>query len=105
MREVLVAQEYSYFEQQIEYRLVKVLRQIDGCLTAAYDARIAGQDGKTILRNCQMTNKLQVALDCGYAITDELYKVARVSFLPWQQGQTVSMESVAEQIDQFCPPR
>ena len=35
VREVLVAQEYSYFGQQIEYRLVKVLRRIDSCLTSA----------------------------------------------------------------------
>ncbi|MEM7747112.1 MAG: hypothetical protein AAF346_02585 [Pseudomonadota bacterium] len=105
VREVLVAQEYSYFEQQIEYRLVKVLRRIDSCLTSAYDARIGGQDGKKILRDCEMTKQLQIALDCGYAITDELYKVARVSFLPWQQGQTTSMDSVAEQVDQFCPKR
>jgi hypothetical protein len=77
VRKVLGNKEYSEFESMIEFHLVtKIFAPLDRCLTKAYDFRIQeGKSGKAIYRNCKGKVLLQQALDCGYALTDELYKL------------------------------
>ena len=77
VRQILDAKEYSEFESIVEFRLVKqVLAPLDACLTRAYDRAIRGGDPRPELEKCRSQDLLQRALDCGYAITDELFKLA-----------------------------
>lgn len=77
VRQVLGAKDYSDFESVVEFRLVKrVFAPLDACLTRAYDRAIRGGDPRPELETCRTPELLQRALDCGYAITDELFKLA-----------------------------
>ncbi|AZZ98793.1 hypothetical protein [Pseudoalteromonas sp. R3] len=77
VRSVLGSQQYSEFESMIEFYLVrKIFSPLDRCLTKAYDYRMTtGNSGKGILLDCNANELLQQALDCGYALTDELFKL------------------------------
>jgi len=77
VRTVLGEKQYSDFEAMIEFHLVgKVFAPLDSCLTKAYDKRIkTGGGAKEILSSCNSKTLLQQALDCGYALTDELFKL------------------------------
>ncbi len=61
----------------IEFQLVKnIFTPLDNCLTKAYDYYITkGESGQTIYVECKDPILLQRALDCGYALTDELYNL------------------------------
>ena len=76
IRSVLEADTYSDFEGHVEFRLVPILRNIDSCLTKAYDENLRERDPLRIVDGCGINKELQLALDCGYAITDELFRVA-----------------------------
>ena len=77
VRQVLGAGDYSEFESMVEFRLVKqVFAPLDACLTRAYDRAIRNADPRPELERCRTPELLQRALDCGYAITDELFKLA-----------------------------
>jgi hypothetical protein len=74
VRQVLGAKDYSDFESVVEFRLVKlVFAPLDACLTQAYDRAIRGGDPRPDLDTCRAPALLQRALDCGYAINDELF--------------------------------
>jgi hypothetical protein len=77
VRSVLGEKQYSDFESMIEFYLVgKIFAPLDNCLTKAYDFRVLnGGSGKEILSSCKASELIQQALDCGYALTDELYKL------------------------------
>lgn len=95
IRDVLQSEQYSLLESAVEFVLVgKIFRPLDTCLTKAYDARLNDEDPKAILDECQARRLLQEALDCGYAITDELYKLSG--------GGTVQSQAAAE-ISSRCP--
>jgi len=76
IRSVMESDGYSDFESHVEFRLIPQLREIDACLTRAFDERLEGHDTKVILENCEITKRLQLALDCTYAITDGLFQLA-----------------------------
>lgn len=77
VRQVLGANEYSEFERLLEFRLVRgIFAPLDACLTRGYDRAIRGGDPNSELKNCHVRDLLQRALDCGYAITDILFKLA-----------------------------
>jgi hypothetical protein len=77
VREVLRSEEYSIIEASLEFTLVeRIFKPLDVCLTQAYDAVIAGNPATNIMQECQTRKLLQEALDCGYAIADELYKLS-----------------------------
>jgi hypothetical protein len=77
VRQVLGATDYSEFEKLVEFRLVdRIFAPLDACLTTAYDRAIRGGDPRPELKRCGTSELLQRALDCGYAITDELFKLA-----------------------------
>jgi len=77
VRKVLGNKEYTEFELMIEFHLVsKIFTPLDSCLTKAYDFRVKeGKSGKATYTSCNGPALLQQALDCGYALTDELYKL------------------------------
>jgi hypothetical protein len=76
IRSVMESEGYSDFERHVEFRLVPILREVDACLTRAFDERLRGHGTKAILQDCDITNSLQLALDCSYAITDGLFQLA-----------------------------
>jgi hypothetical protein len=95
VRQVLGATSYSNFESMVEVRLVgKTFAPIDSCLTQAYDLAIRAKDPRTTLAECRATELIQRALDCGYAITDELFKLSGPG------GRPQEAESI---VDSRCP--
>lgn len=77
VRQVLGSSKYSNFEGMVEFRLVKnTFTPIDQCLTNAYDHTIRDGDPRPILNECKASELIQRALDCGYAITDELFRLS-----------------------------
>jgi hypothetical protein len=77
VRGILGESKYSFFESIIEFTLVgKILSPHDSCITRAYDARLKNEDAKVIMKDCKTGILIQQLLDCGYAITDELYKIS-----------------------------
>ena len=95
VREVLQEEQYSFFESSVEFVLVgKIFAPLDGCLTRAYDARLNQEDPNAILDQCEGRRLLQEALDCGYAITDELYRLS---------GGATTRADAADEIAARCP--
>jgi hypothetical protein len=100
VREVLQASDYSDFESDVENRLVgEIFRPLDSCLTRAYDARMAEQDPNPILQACSVSDLIQQALDCGYALTNELYKLSSADG-DALRGQQQGAES---EVSERCP--
>ncbi len=95
VRQILGSTSYSDFEGMVEFRLVaKTFSPIDGCLTQAYDLAIRGSDPRPTLKECHATELIQRALDCGYAITDELFKLS---------GPAGKAKESASIVDARCP--
>jgi hypothetical protein len=95
VRQVLGVEDYSEFENVVEFRLVKLtFSPLDACLTRAYDRAIRGGDPRPELETCRATELLQRALDCGYAITDELFKLA---------GARADAGGARSILDELCP--
>ena len=83
IRDVMGQANFSKLEQSFEDDLVGALSDIDRCLTKAFDERIAGRDPVVVLNACKMAEVYQFALDCGASYTNELFKLSRLSFLPF----------------------
>jgi hypothetical protein len=76
VRQIVEPGTYSKFEQLVEFRLSKVLSDLDRCLTVAYDIAVRSGDPRPAMERCESRKLLERTLDCGYAIVDELYKVS-----------------------------
>lgn len=98
VRSVLGEQQYSDFESMIEFHLVgNIFKPLDNCLTKAYDYRLTTKiSGKEILSTCNASDLLQQALDCGYALTDELFKLTN------EKGSIQRAQS-SSIVMQMCP--
>jgi hypothetical protein len=96
IRRALDTKEYTIFEDVVEQRLNPVFRATDACLTSAYDVSIAGGKAIPILDQCRMAELLQSTQDCGYAMADQLFKLA---------SSNVSFSQVRLEIDSQCRER
>ena len=77
VRQILDSDTYTTFEAMVESRLVlQIFKPLDNCLTRAYDEAIRGRDPRPAMGKCNATDLIQNALDCGYAITDELFRIS-----------------------------
>ena len=77
IRQILGATTYSEFESMLEFRITsQVFAPLDKCLTEGYDMAIRNKDPRPILESCHATELVQRALDCGYAISDELFRLS-----------------------------
>jgi hypothetical protein len=95
IRQVLGMKTYTTFEQIVETRLVgKIFNPLDACLTRAYDAAIRNSDPMPILDACDAKDLVQQALDCGYAVTDQLFQLSAGG-----ENRFVALNK----IDQRCP--
>jgi hypothetical protein len=102
IREVMGRREFAKLEQRFEDDIVAPLSHIDACLTKAYDVRLAGGEPMPVLSDCRMNEYYQFVLDCGATYTNELYKLSRLSLLPFG-GVTDEERSAAEaRIDRGC---
>ena len=59
------------------------MADVDRCLTKAYDVRLANGDPKLEFEKCRMAETHQFVLDCGATFTNELYKLTKLSFVPF----------------------
>lgn len=102
IREVMGETKFSVIEQDFEDLLVQPMAQIDSCLTKGYDLRVASQDPLPALEACQMPVLHQLVLDCGAGFTNELFKLTRLSFLPWAAVRQADREAARERIKKSC---
>lgn len=83
IREVTGEHMISGLEKYYEDGLVAAMADVDRCLTKAYDARLANAEPKAVLEACAMAPTHQFVLDCGATFTNELYKLTKLSFIPF----------------------
>lgn len=98
IREVTGEHQISGLEKYYEDGLVAAMADVDRCLTKAYDARLANTDPKVELEKCHMAAAHQFVLDCGATFTNELYKLTKLSFIPFAstgEGRAKSERRIA----------
>jgi len=106
MRDITGQNSVTRIETQLQEMLVPALSDVDACLTKAYDARLAGGDGKPILEACRITDLYQFTLDCAATLTNELDRLTRMSFLPLSDPSEAARKASEARIDRGCtrPP-
>lgn len=99
IREITGEHTQSTLEKHMEDGLVAAMSDVDRCLTKAYDVRLANGDPKPLIEQCRMGDLQQFVLDCGATFTNELYKLSKLSFLPFfknaKEGRDVSEQRIA----------
>lgn len=95
IREVMGKADFAKLEQSFEDDVVGALSDMDRCLTKAYDERIANRDAVAVLNACKMAEIYQFALDCGATYTNELFKLSRLSFLPFATREQNRLDAEA----------
>lgn len=106
IREVTGEYFLSKLEGHFQDGLVAAMADVDRCVTKAYDARIAEQDPKPILVQCRMPELHQFVLDCGATFTNEVYKLTKLSFIPFEAQLSEGPEQAEARIAKACtrPP-
>jgi len=95
IRDILDQKTYTEFESIIDQYLVKnILKPLDACLTNSYDARIQNKNPLDVYDKCNGEKLLRQTLDCGYSITNELYKLA---------GKATDKHNAINEIISRCP--
>jgi hypothetical protein len=102
IREVTGEYFLSKLEGHFQDGLVAAMADVDRCLTKAYDARLAEQDPKPVLEQCRMPVMHQFVLDCGATFTNEIYKLTKLSFIPFQSQLTEGPEKAEQRIAKSC---
>lgn len=103
IREVTGEHMISNLETYYENGLVAGMAEVDRCLTKAYDVRIGNGDPKPVLESCRMAEHHQFVLDCGATFTNELYKLTRLSFIPfWSRVDDSGRAAAEARIKRAC---
>lgn len=102
IREVMGERAFTALEQDFEKYVVEPLSKIDGCMTRAYDLKLTGQDPVKELETCKMAALYQLTLDCGASFTNELYKLTRVSLLPFMGPSEPERAAARARISKSC---
>ncbi len=97
IREVTGEHMISTLEGDFQDGLVDAMSDVDRCLTKAYDVRLANGDPKAELEKCKMPELHQFVLDCGATFTNELYKLSKLSFVPFSATSGKEGRQVSEQ--------
>jgi uncharacterized membrane protein YccF (DUF307 family) len=87
IREVGGELKFATLEKMFEDELVAAMADVDRCLTKAYDRKLAGEDVVPVLDVCRMGQLHRFILDCGATFTDGLYKLTRLSFVPFSNAK------------------
>ena len=95
IRNMLASKEYTEIESIVEFTLVtKIFSPLDMCLTKAYDAAIAAASSPVkVVLECDTKALLLQSLNCGYAITDQLYRLA---------GEETTSDQAVSEIRERC---
>ncbi len=102
IREVMGESAFTSLEQDFEKYIVDPFSKIDACVTRAYDLKIAGQDVLKELETCRMAPLYQMTLDCGASFTNELYKLSRISILPFSGAGELERAAARARIAKSC---
>jgi hypothetical protein len=102
IREVMGETAFTALEQDFEKYLVDPFSKMDSCVTRAYDLKITGQDALKELETCKMVVLYQTTLDCGASFTNELYKLTRVSLLPFSGPSEAERAAARARIAKAC---
>jgi hypothetical protein len=102
IREAAGDLKFSALEPLFEDHLIAAMADVDRCITKAYDARIANGDAKALLDGCGMAKLHQYVLDCGATFTNELYKLTRLTFVPFTGEFARNKELAESRIRQAC---
>lgn len=106
IREVTGEHMLSGLEKYYEDGLVAAMADVDRCITKAYDQRLSGGDPKPILEACHFNDAHRFVLDCGATFTNELYKLSKLSFVPFYTKVANEGREISEQrIKGECQPR
>lgn len=95
IREAAGDLKFSALEPLFEDHLIAAMADVDRCITKAYDTRVANGDAKALLATCRMADLHQFVLDCGATFTNELYKLTRLTFIPFT-GEFARTKELAE---------
>ena len=102
IREVMGESAFTALEQDFEKFVVDPFSKIDGCLTRAYDMKLAGQDPLHELEICKMADLYQLTLDCGASFTNELYKLSSIKLLPFAGPSEPERAAARARIGKSC---
>ncbi len=102
IREVTGEHLISGLEKYYEDGLVAAMADVDRCLTKAYDTRLANGDPKAEFDKCRMSETHQFVLDCGATFTNELYKLTKLSFMPFATRGVEGRETSERRIKASC---
>lgn len=102
IREITGDHMQSKLEKDLEDGLVAAMSEVDRCLTKAYDVRLSNADPKPLLDQCRLNDLHQFVLDCGATFTNELYKLSKLSFLPFYNDDKEGKEVSAKRIKSAC---
>lgn len=87
---------HSFFEHLVEDQLVQgIFKLLDECLTNAYDQVVRQRRATLLLVQCEASKLVELALNCGYTITDELYQLS---------SNTGSREKFERNVRRYCSP-
>ena len=93
---------FSALEPLFEDHLIAAMADVDRCITKAYDTRVANGDAKVPLEACRMADLHQFVLDCGATFANELYKLTRLTFIPFTGEFARTKELAESRIRQAC---
>ncbi len=102
IRGALESDEYTSAEGDVETRLAPLLRQLDNCVTAAYDRQLQGGDGGAELQRCGYADALSRSRACAYAVTDQLFRMAVRTSPPGGEEAARLREAARAAIDAAC---
>ena len=102
IREAAGDLKFSALEPLFEDHLIAAMADVDRCITKAYDARVANGDAKVLLDACRMADLHQFVLDCGATFANELYKLTRLTFIPFTGEFARTKELAESRIRQAC---
>lgn len=104
IREVVGTTESAVIERLFQELLAPPLTTMDVCLTKGYDVRLQGQDPLPIIQDCHYATLHQFTLDCGAAMTDELYRLSALRFMPFSGPSRAELAAVEQRIRVECRP-
>jgi uncharacterized membrane protein YccF (DUF307 family) len=104
IREVGGELKFATLEKMFEDELVAAMADVDRCLTKAYDRKLAGGEVVPVFDDCRMGQLHQFILDCGATFTDELYKLTRLSFVPFSNAKAERKRLAEVNIKANCTP-
>lgn len=100
IRRATGAMSYSPFEKVCETDLRRPFSLLDECLTEAYDVRTGVKASSSL--TCDIDNLLRIALNCSYAVSNELYEYAMQNREDLAQNSDEALVAAQKEISRQC---